>query len=283
MGGRRTRKPGRGDDGDDIVPGELDIARGPGRRRRVPVSLGTALLVGLYWFITVAGVVWTLAFVISVIVDGGTMDSDGYGGFLIIEIPVALIWIRLFRATRTPRMAGDRRPTHGWRARTEYWVRSKFQRAPAGEHDLRVNPTGARTQLTARDFRRARALPGTTRSTVAKVEFVDTGKQARLARAEQALGNALYELDQRRGRHELSKEQISALRVTGVVASAWLSTQSDLAAGRVLATRTASRHLEEGIRLLTDLAQEAQGFLSGRVSAAQLDQARDRLVRLAGG
>lgn len=247
------------------------------------MSLRTVLLVSLYWLVTVAGAVWTLAFVISVIADAGSMDGDGYLGFFIIDVPAALIWLRLFRATRTPRLAGDRRRTHGWRARTGYFVRSKLQRAPAGQHDLRVNPTAARTQLTVRDFREARRLPGARRNAEAKVEFVDRGKRVRLDQAEQALGNALYQLDLRRGSHELTREQISALRVTGVVASAWLSTQSDLAAGRVFGTRTASHQLEEGVRLLTDLAQQAQAFVNGKVGADRLDEARDRLVRLAAG
>ncbi|HJP77203.1 MAG TPA: hypothetical protein VJ914_23240 [Pseudonocardiaceae bacterium] len=228
---------------------------------------------------TVAIVVWSLAFVISAIVDPGQMDGSSYGGFLIIEVPAALIWIRLFRATRRPRLAGDRRPTRGWRARTEYFLRSKLQRAPAGEHDLRVNPTGARTQLTRWDVLAAGILSGAKGKAEAEVGFVDSGRRVRLDRAEQVLGNALYQLDLRRGSHELSKEQISTLRVTGVVAGAWLSTQSDLASGGVFGTR-ASPRLEEGIQLLIDLAQQAQDFLLGKVGADRLEAARDRLVRL---
>ncbi|HEY2700391.1 MAG TPA: hypothetical protein VGJ45_33365, partial [Pseudonocardiaceae bacterium] len=105
---------------------------------------------------------------------------------------------------------------------------------------------------------------------------------ARLAVAEQALGNALYELDLRRGSHALTREQISALRVTALDASAWLRTNADYATVLPFGKRPSARRIQNGVRRYTDLARQAQDFLAGRAGVAQLDSARESLARCSG-
>jgi hypothetical protein len=133
---------------------------------------------------------------------------------------------------------------------------------------LRRNQRGY-PALTEADFRDAMRLPGRKRKARADVDFPDDGPLERLGRAEQALGNALYQLNLRPQDNLLSREQISALRVTGIEVSAWLS-----------ADGLPRRQLNDGIRHFADLAHTTENLLVGRASAADVDKARDRLVQL---
>ncbi|HEV3360599.1 MAG TPA: hypothetical protein VG247_27595 [Pseudonocardiaceae bacterium] len=96
--------------------------------------------------------------------------------------------------------------------------------------------------------------------------------QPALTGIERALGDALYQLDLSRGAHELTRTQISALRATGLRASAWLS-------GHDLTPRT-DTEAAEGVARFTALARTAADFLAGSADAAALLGARERLAVL---
>lgn len=214
----------------------------PDHRRRVgtAIAIRRSLLIGLFALVSLAGAFWLVAFFGTLIADPGEIDSDAVVGFIVLQVILAAFWFPLFRAVRR------RRPRR--RDQRRYFPRAQYRPSPLGRHELGVNL-------------------GIPRMAKADLVFRDDGPPERLARAEQALGNALYQLDLRREDHQLTREQISVLRVTGIDASAWLT-------GRT------GRHVNDGIKRFADLAQATENFLVGKASAADLDKAKDRLVQL---
>lgn len=218
----------------------------PEHRRRLPVPtrLRRALLIALFVLVTLANAFWLLAFFGTLIAEPSDIDGDAVLGFVVLEFILVCLWLPLLLALR-------RRGVRGLRT-------MRF-----GRHQ-RYYPA-----LTEADFQDAMRLPGRKRRARADVEFPDDGPPERLGRAEQALGNALYQLNLRPQDNLLSREQISALRVTGIEVSAWLS-----------ADGLPKRQLNDGIRHFADLAKAVEHLLVGRASAAEVDKARDRLVQL---
>lgn len=215
----------------------------PEHRRRLPVPtrLRKAVLIALFVLVTLANAFWLLAFFGTLITDSSQIDGDAVLGFAVLEFILICLWVPLFRAVR------------GRGLRT-----MRF-----GRHQ-RDYPA-----LTEADFRDAMRLPGRKRRSTANVDFPDDGPLERLGRAEQALGDALYQLNLRPQDNLLSREQISALRVTGIEVSAWLS-----------ADGLPRRQVNDGIRHFADLAQTVENLLVGRAGAGDVEKARDRLVQL---
>jgi hypothetical protein len=232
------------------------------------------VLIGLLVLVTLVDAFWLVAFLGTLIFDSG--DIEGFGdvvAFLIVQLVLTSFWIPLFRAVRGRRFVGPRGfPRRGqWR---------RFPRAirptPTGRHALPTNPSAPRTAITQAAMRDALRLPGAKRNATATVDLPDDGRLGGLARAEQVLGNALYQLDLCRGSHELTKARISELRLTGVEVSALLTTRAD-PLGPV---RMPARQLKDGIRRLTDLALVAERLLVGKAHAADVDEAMRRLAQL---
>ena len=271
MAGRRSRRSGTGTF--DAVPDLL--ASGPGHIRTRPVraTIGRALLVATLILVSLVDAVWLVAFLGTLIFDPS--DINGWSDvvfFLVVQIILTGIWLPLHRGVRGGKPGPNRPPGRS--------ARRLFQRAirpaPHGRHTLASNPIGPRTALSPWQLVDASWLTRTGRPDVGLPE---DGTLARLAVAEQALGNALYELDLRRGSHALTRERISALRVTGLEASAWLTTRAELAVVMPRSSRSAATKVEDGVRRYTDLARQAQDFLAGRAGVAQLDSARESLAR----
>ena len=187
----------------------------------------------MFVLVTLVNACWLLAFFGTLIADPSEIDGAAVGGFVILEFILLCFWVPLLRALRgrSPILRG--RPV----LRT-----SGFGRHQRGYPALRAR---------------------------AGVEFPDDGPLERLGRAEQALGNALYQLNLRLDENLLTREQIAALRVTGIEVSAWLS-----------ADGLPARQRGDGIRRFTDLARAAEDLLAGKAGAADVDRARDRLVQL---
>jgi hypothetical protein len=223
----------------------------PEHQRRLPVGtrLRRGLLIALFVLLTLANAFWLLGFFGTLITDPSEIDGDAVLGFAVLEFILICLWVPLFRAVR-------RRGPRAMRLRRR------------GPRAMRLRRRGY-PALTEADFRDAMRLPGRKRKARADVDLPDDGPLERLGRAEQALGNALYQLNLRPQDNLLSREQISALRVTGIEVSAWLS-----------ADGLPRRQLNDGIRHFADLAHTTENLLVGRASAADVDKARDRLVQL---
>jgi hypothetical protein len=191
--------------------------------------------------VTLANAVWLLAFFGTLIAQPSDIDSDAVLGFVVLQVILVCLWLPLLFALRR---RGLRRARSGRRQR-------------------------GYLALTEADFRAAMRLPGRNRRAAADVDLPDDGPLERLGRAEQALGNALYQLNLRPQDNLLSREQISALRVTGIEVSAWLSTDG-----------LPRRQVNDGIRHFADLAQSVENLLVGKAGPADVDKARDRLVQL---
>lgn len=274
MAGRRSRRSGTG--AFDAVPDLL--ASGPDHLRTRPVraKIGRALLVATLILVSLVDAVWLVAFLGTLIFDPS--DINGWSDvvfFLVVQIILTGIWLPLHRGIRGGKLGPNRPPGRS--------ARRLFQRAirpaPHGRHTLASNPVGPRTALSPWQIVDASWLTRTGRP---DVDLPEDGTLARLAVAEQALGNALYELDLRRGSHALTREQISALRVTALDASAWLHTNADYATVLPFGRRPSARRIQDGVRRYTDLARQAQDFLAGRAGVAQLDSARESLARSSG-
>lgn len=263
MAGRRSRRSGTASHGavpDPSLP-----------RLRRPV--GRALLVLAFGLISLLGAFWLVAFFGTLIFDPS--DIDGLSDvvlFLVVQVILTGIWLPLYRGVRGARIPSGP-PGRSARRLVARAVRPR----PAGRHTLASNPIGPRTALSAQQINYASWLSGVARLDREGLGLSEDGggPLARLASAEQALGNALYELDRH---HALSRERISALRVAGLEASAWLVTNADLAAFRPRGMRRVAEQIQDGVRRYTDLARATENFLVGRVGIAQLEAARAALV-----
>ncbi len=229
------------------------------RRARLPARVRKGLLIGLFVLLTLANAFWLIAFSSALIADPSDIDGDAVTGFVVSQLILVCLWVPLFLRVWRLRVWRLR----AWRLRARGRGRHGLPAMRFGRHERAARP------LTEADFRAALRLPGRKRNAEAGVVFQDDGPLARLASAEQALGNALYQLDLRRDSHGLSREWISALRVTGVEASAWLTSDGPSA-----------RNVRDGVRRYLDLAKETENFLIGTASAQDVDRARDRLVQL---
>ena len=223
---------------------------------------------------------WLLAFFGTLIFDPGGINGAGdVIGFLIIQTVLTGFWIPLFRRLRGGRPGSNRSPGSNRRPPgrgVRRFVQRTIQPTPYGRHTLAGDPVRPRTGLSTRQVDYAAWL---TRQDRADTGLPEDGMLARLAAAEQALGNALYELDLRRGGHSLTREQISALRLAGLDASARLTTQADFDFTVPRGVRKAKKQIQDGVRRYADLACEAENFLVGRAGVADLDRARESLIR----
>jgi hypothetical protein len=250
------------------------LVSGPDQLRPRPIS--RALLIITFVVVSLVDAIWLVSFLGTLIFD--PIDIDGWSDvrlFLIVQVILTGVWLPLFRGVRGSKAGPNRPPGRGARR----LVRRAIRPAPYGKHSIAGNPTGPRTALSPRQISFTSWLG---RADQQDIGLPEDGTLARLAAAEQALGNALYELDRRRGSHQLSKERIATLRVTALEASARLTTQADLATLLPRRTRPAATQIQDGVRRYTDLAREAENFLAGRVSVAQLDNARESLARSTG-
>ena len=263
MAARRSRRSGTG--AFDAVPDRL--VSGPDRLRTRPAR---SALIAVFVVFSLLDAFWLCAFFGTLIFDPS--DIDGMSDvvvFLVGQTILTGILLPTYRGVRRTK-PGPRRPP------ARRLIRRAIRPAPHGRHTLATNPTGPRTALSPRQID---ATSWLTRSDRQTVDLPEDGTLVRLAEAEQALGNALYELDLCRGRHSLTRERISAMRVTGLQASAWLTTQADRDAVPWRGRRRAAKRLQDGVRHYAELASQAEDFLAGRASAAQLGHAHEALAR----
>jgi hypothetical protein len=233
-----------------------------------------ALLAVLFTLVALLDAFWLVAFFSAVFFDPS--EIDGFADvivFLVGQVILTGIGVPLFRGLLRGRARARARPPG--RSTRRAFQRS-IRRRPTGRHTLAGNPIGPRTGLSANQISYASWLPGVTRLDQEGMGLPeDSGLLDGLALAEQALGNALYELDVR---HALSREKIVALRTAALEASARLTTEADWIAHRPSGTRKTIKRIHGAVSLYTDLATEAENFLGGRIDAAQLDAAREALV-----
>lgn len=286
MAGRRSGRSGTG--ATDAVPDRLVSAPERLRTRPVRDRIGRTLLIFLLVVVSLADLFWLVAFFGTAIFDPGDINGmSDVSMFLIVQAILTGSWLLLRRALRGGRLGSNRGiPNRGIPNRSSgrgarRLVRRAIRPTPQGRHALAGNPTGTgpRTGLSAWQIDSVSWL---TRADRVDVDILSTDTLARLAAAEQALGNALYELDLRRGTHSLSRERISALRVAGLEASAWLSTEADRATVLSRGTRPSASRVRDGVRRYADLARKTEDFLVGRTSVADLDSACESLARSRG-
>jgi hypothetical protein len=225
---------------------------------------------------SLAALGWPVSFFGTVIFDPSDIDgASDVITFLVGQAILTGFWLSLYFRVR-----GNRRgPSHPSARAARRLVLRALLPPPYGQHALASDPTGPRTALSSS---RINATSWPKRMERQDIDLPEDGSLARLAVAEQALGNALYELDLRRGSHPLTRERIAALRVTGLEASAWLTTQADLAVYLPRGKRPAATAIQDGVRRYTDLAREAENFLAGKVGVARLDSTREALARSSG-
>ena len=252
MAGRRSRRSGTGAR-HAAVPDRLSPGSAHGQVWFITRRIA---LIGSFTLVSLLDAFWLLAFFITLISDpGGIGGSDGVIGFAVIQIVLTSFWIPLLRAIRRHRRFALRTNQTRRAGAGEFLPQVSVRPAPAGRHQPGYDPLA--------DEHASR---------------LSDREQFALSRAEQALGNVLYQLDLHRGSHQLTRAQIAALRVTGLNASARLATLADPLSS-IWQGRTPSRQIADGIRRYADLAQETENFLVGRVSAAAVEQARDGLVQ----
>jgi hypothetical protein len=284
MAAGRRKRPGIGVR-TDAGPGRLPVSRvhvpRVGRTRNAherPLrKAGTVLAVA--WFSLVSLV---SAFLLVVLVVGfftpDTMDSETVVAFLVCLVLSLMVWtpayllvrrrLRRHRPVRAevPSIVGSRRTAGA----STTWPRSVAARVIAPQlvgSQLVDSPVGSRS-------------PDRSRATAGRLESMTDNPLNELERAEQSLGDTLYQLDLSRGRRRLSREQITALRITGLRASSWLNGQADQVAAVRFGAGLAVGRLSDGVARYAEFAREAADFLTGRVGTRELDGARHRLVQL---
>jgi hypothetical protein len=99
---------------------------------------------------------------------------------------------------------------------------------------------------------------------------------AKLSGIERTLGDVLYQLDLSHGRHELTRSQLTAIRETGLRASAWLA-DHDHRVDPVGHDALGERQIAKGIAYYEDLARTAADVLADRATADVVLVARRRL------
>jgi hypothetical protein len=249
----------------------------------------------------------------GVVIYVGTLATSTYdqlgGGigvvFLTLFLGALLIgWLRSLRAMRKRlRRSVGRRSGNAERGRRERGRRGRGRVRTLIGLGVRLSPSGqrrydrynatpgpvdkvlpgigaARTQLSPRDIKAAQRLPSSERPAIAA-----GGRRAavksiqKLSGIERSIGDVLYQLDLARGRHHLTKEQITAVRVAGLRASAWLSGHAQQI--DVLGHAAPSdQQIADGIGRYEALARTAEALLGGRGSAAEVLSAKDRLRAL---
>jgi hypothetical protein len=204
--------------------------------------------------LSLATAFWALGFITYAV--SNPLDGDTTTGFVIIEVPLLLGGWALFRRVRGLR----------WRFPRRRWMRIVRQWGGVGPSARQPLPWTA-------------ARPTSSSRLSAPKPNTSAGPQVdKLELAEQSLGNTLYQLDLTRGQHQLTKEQIAAIRVLGLRASTWLNSRTEFYVLRTVGFGTAKDQLNTGVQRYTQLAKDAEGFLAGRIGLRELMTASEKLA-----
>lgn len=312
MAGRRSRRSGIGVA--DAVPGSLaapprhsstgtmpipwvDADRRAHTRQARPASR-VAVMVG-FVLMSLLAVFGLITYVATL--AGSTYDQLG-GGIGITFLTVVLValllgWLASFRAMRKRLLPPGARwepvkakPVRRGRGRISTLLTLKFGRRPARSRfqfyrqhypqpaQRAPGISAPRTDLRPSDITTANRLSIIDRPCTPTVRG-PAKPVAKLVGIERSIGDVLYQLDLARGRHELTRAQITELRRTGLAASAWLSGHAHRVDPLSHPLLT-DQQLAEGITRFDTLSRAASEFLAGRADLAEMLRASERLRAL---